>query len=319
MGALTAPARSVWEFPAIGTHWRIDTDAPLESSVAGRIDDLIARFDAEWSRFRDDSLVTWLAGDPGAAHGEAPGDAAVSARGAVAPAPREVAAPADAAAMLDWYADLSDATDGAINPLVGSSLARRGYDPAYSLVDRGAQAAPGSWRDILHWSDGALRLDRPALIDVGALGKGRLVDLVARALDEAAIGPFVVDASGDLVVRGSAERIALEHPFRPGQAIGVWEISSGALCASATERRSWPGADGTRLHHVLDARTGEPVRTVAATWVVADDAMTADGLASALFFGGAEELAAARGAQWVRMLTDGRVEWSRGSRAELFA
>lgn len=300
MGAVAAPVRSVWEFPAIGTHWRIDTDAPLDDAVRARVDALIARFDAEWSRFRADSVVSRLA-----RAGEGPAPAAP--------------APVDAAAMLDWYAELSASTDGAINPLIGAALARRGYDADYSLADRGPEPAPRRWREIVHWTDGTLRLDRPALLDVGALGKGRLVDLVARVLDEAGVGAFVVDASGDLVVRGARERIALEHPFRPGQAIGVWEVASGALCASATERRAWPGLDGTRLHHVLDARTGEPVRTVAATWVVAEDAMTADGLASALFFEGAEPLAAARGAQWVRMLSDGRVEWSHGSRAELFA
>ena len=48
--------------------------------------------------------------------------------------------------MLDAYAALSDATDGAVNPLVGASLERLGYDAARSLVDRGAVPAPADWR-----------------------------------------------------------------------------------------------------------------------------------------------------------------------------
>ena len=115
-------------------------------------------------------------------------------------------------------------------------------------------------------------------------------------------------------------RIGLEHPYDPSRAIGVATIQDAALCASATNRRAW----GEGLHHVLDARTGEPVRTVAATWAIARGgvefagAMRADAIATALFFDGGPELARAWGIPWVRMLTDGRVEYSPDSAVELF-
>ena len=44
----------------------------------------------------------------------------------------------------------------------------------------------------------------------------------------------------------------------------------------------------------------------------------ADALATALFFDGGDALAQRWGAEWVRMLTNGRVEWSNGCSAELF-
>ena len=44
----------------------------------------------------------------------------------------------------------------------------------------------------------------------------------------------------------------------------------------------------------------------------------ADALATALFFDGGPRLAAAWGASWVRMRTDGRVEWSPGFEGEIF-
>ena len=70
------------------------------------------------------------------------------------------------------------------------------------------------------------------------------------------------------------QRIGLEHPYDSRRAIGVIEVTDAALCASATNRRAW----GDGLHHVLDARTGEPVRTIAATWAVAPTAMVADAI-----------------------------------------
>ncbi|WP_431801491.1 FAD:protein FMN transferase [Microbacterium sp. bgisy203] len=305
--AAASPAVATHAFDAIGTRWRIDTERPLDEAIVARIDDVVERFDREWSRFRVDSVVSDLAD-----------------RAAIAPA--TVPAPRDAAAMLDLYAALSEATTGAVNPLVGDALARRGYDPASSLVDCGAEPAPARWRELLGWDGDRLRLAEPATIDVGALGKGRLVDLVGAVLAEASLSRFTVDASGDLLLRGGGaggavdpgERIALEHPFDPSRAIGVWTLAEGALCASAVGRRAWPGADGGGLHHVLDARTGEPVRTIAATWATAPDTMTADAAATALFFAGGERFAAAHGVEWVRMATSGRVEWSPGCGAELF-
>src|SRR5690242_15844238 len=113
MSAVSGSSRAgaPWRFDAIGTRWEVATDAPLDEAARARVTDVIDRFDAEWSRFRGDSVVTQL-----------------GVRGGT------VAAPPDAAAMLEVYERLSDATDGAVNPLVGASLERLGYDAAYSLT-----------------------------------------------------------------------------------------------------------------------------------------------------------------------------------------
>ncbi|WP_404433730.1 FAD:protein FMN transferase [Microbacterium lacus] len=280
-----------WNFEAIGTHWQINTDRPVSHGDRARVTALIDRFEHEWSRFRADSAVSALA------NGVA-----------------QVPLPPDAPALFDTYAQLSAATDGAVNPLVGDALARRGYGPEVSLIDRGAQAAPEDWRRMLAWSGEHLSLTEPAMVDIGAIGKGRLVDIVFEALCATTSGTVVVDASGDSRVRGQTQRVGLEHPFDTRRAIGVIEVSDAALCASATNRRAW----GEGLHHVLDARTGEPVRAIAATWAIAETAMRADAIATALFFDGGPELAFEWDVQWVRMTTDGSVQWSPGSKAELF-
>lgn len=259
---------SGWVFEAVGTRWEILTASPLPQDARDAVVGVVAAFDAEWSRFRADSLVTRLSQHPGA-----------------------VPAPADAADMLDAFRELSEATAGAVNP----------------------QAAPADWTRMLRWNASELSLSAPAIIDVGALGKGRLVDLVLAVL-EGMPGRVIVDAGGDLRVRGGSARVALEHPYDASSAIGVAVVADGALCASAIGRRAW----GDGLHHVLDARNGLPVRTWAATWALAPDAMHADAPATALFFEGGEELAARWDAEWVRMTTDGRVQRSPGFGGELF-
>ncbi|MDF2580464.1 MAG: hypothetical protein K0S49_2043 [Microbacterium sp.] len=279
-----------WEFDAIGTVWCIESEAPLGDAERAAVMSVVDAFDRDWSRFRDDSTVSRLA------------------------AGGSVVAPPDAVDMLALYGALADATDGAVNPLVGDVLARRGYDASYSMRDGGASAAVAQWRDVVELSDDRLTLHRPATVDVGAVGKGRLVDLVLAELRQRTAGWLVVDASGDLAVDGVRQRVALEHPYDASRAVGVWALDAGALCASATNRRAW----GDGLHHVLDARTGEPVRAYAATWAVAADAMTADAVATALFFDGGPRFAERSRASWVRMRTDGAVEWSPHCEAELF-
>lgn len=281
---------SIWAFDAIGTRWEIETESPLSEARRSRVNALIDSFDRTWSRFRDDSLVTSLARNGGG-----------------------VDRPEDAVAMLDAYRELSDATGGAVNPLVGESLSALGYDAEISLVAGDARPAPADWTSILTWSDARLCVVSPTLIDVGALGKGRLVDLVLEELSGVP-GNVTVDAGGDIAVRGGEVRIGLEHPFDRTKAIGVASIRDQALCASAVNRRAWGGG----LHHVLDARTGAPVRTWAATWVIAPDAMHADAVATALFFDGGAELATRWGVEWVRMSTTGRAERSTNCPVELF-
>lgn len=289
--------RAVWRFDAIGTRWEIETATALRAGTQDEVSALIADFDRTWSRFRADSLVSEIA------------DTGIAATGG------GIASPPDAHAMLEVYRELSEATSGAVNPLVGESLARRGYDRDYTLIDRGAEPSPSAWTELVRWSGGRLHAPQGRVIDVGAVGKGRLVDLVHEIVSREASGQVVVDASGDLSVRGGPVRIGLEHPYDARRAIGVFEVADAALCASAANRRAW----GEGLHHVLDARTGEPVRRVAATWAVAEDALHADAAATALFFDGGPELAAAWGVDWVRMTTDGRLEWAPGCRAELFS
>lgn len=280
----------LWRFDAIGTRWEIETENPLGETVRMRVSAVIDSFDRAWSRFRADSLVSSLARNGGA-----------------------VPAPADAVVMLDAYRELSVATDGAVNPLVGESLSALGYDAAVSLVAGARRPAPADWTGILTWSDTRLSVRSPAQIDVGALGKGRLVDLVLAEL-AGVPGSVTVDAGGDIAVRGDEVRIGLEHPFDQTKAIGVASIRDQALCASAINRRTW----GDGLHHVLDARTGAPVRTWAATWAIASDAMQADAVATALFFDGGPELAARWGVDWVRMSTAGLAERSPNCPVELF-
>jgi thiamine biosynthesis lipoprotein len=252
----------------------------------------VEAFDRTYSRFREDSLVTRIAASPGV-HGF----------------------PDDADALFELYRVLYTATDGAVSPLVGRALEQLGYDRGYSLRAEPVRAAVPRWEDSFFWRDGALTTVRPVVLDVGAAGKGYLVDIVGGVLAEHGIDRFVIDASGDILHRGGAPiRVALEHPLDTSKAIGVIELADGSLCASASNRRAW----GDGLHHIIDATTGLPVSRVIATWAMAPTGLVADGLATALFVAEPARLAEHLDFTFVRMFADGRVDHSPDLDGELF-
>ena len=288
------------EFDAIGTSWEIDTPVPLGVQMRRRIDDLIEAFDCNYSRFRDNSLITRIAKAESGGTFEFP---------------------LGATDMFDLYDRLYDITDGAVDPLVGRDLELLGYDRHYTLTPSPFEiAAYNKWRPC--WADDVARKGstlvtrRPLMIDVGAVGKGYLVDLLSRVLIEAGVEEFTVDASGDMVQVGETTLdVGLEHPLDPSLVVGVAHMRNAALCASAINRRKW--ADD--LHHIVDGRTGRPVKNVIATWVVAQNAATADGLATALFFTPASRLTRLFEFSSVRMFANGSIEMSDNFEGEIFA
>lgn len=279
--------RHSWQFDAIGTRWSIETARPIDD-VKQHITERIELFDRIYSRFRDDSLVTRMSGVAGTYE-----------------------FPQDAKALFQIYRKLYEATDGAVSPLVGDVLSAAGYDRDYSLVPSAVLIAP-AWDDAMKFESGKLMTNQPLLLDFGAAGKGYLVDIIAGLLERDGYDSYVVDASGDVRVRKSEQVIGLENPYDASSVIGAVKIDNASLCASATNRRAWG-----EWHHVVDPRTGRPVRDVAATWVIAARAVEADALATALFFVPADKLT-----QWdfqyVRLLADGSIERSHDFVGELY-
>jgi len=280
------------QFAAIGTSWTITTPTAL-GFVERAVHDRIDAFDRTWSRFRDDSLVTRLSIGTDS-----------------------VTFPDDAVPLFELYDTLFVSTAAAVTPLIGRALEHLGYDRDYRLtVGATAEPAP-DWRTSVQRSGSTVSVSHPVLIDVGAAGKGYLVDLVGELLRENGIHEFVIDASGDLLVSTpGVQRIALEHPLDPTLAIGIAELSCGAICASASNRRAW----GAGLHHILDGRTGLPTPDVVATWAVAATALVADGLATALFFTPPARLAEDFDFEYVTILASGITTRSRSFPGEVFS
>lgn len=286
------PGWAAFIFDGIGTRWEISTPDRMGDGQQRRLLDIVEEYDAAWSRFRSDSRVAAAARQPGCYE-----------------------LPESAAELGRLFQTLYRLSGGAMTPLIGGSLEQLGYDAAYSLRPRGAALPPPRWEDVLEWDGALLSTSAPAVIDIGAAGKGQLVDLLSAELTAQGLGCFFIDASGDMLNSGPEPVvIGLEHPYDPAQAIGTFELGPGALCASASNRRAW----GDGLHHVLDGLTGAPVQTTVATWAASSSAMVADALATALFLVPGDQLSEHFDFSWLKIFSDGSAEYSANFEGVLF-
>lgn len=281
------------EFQAIGTSWWLgifeDVGSKRLASVEVKINSLIEDFDKSYSRFRPDSLVTDISKKAGT-----------------------FKMPDSSYVLISMYQKLYESTDGLVTPLIGRVISDAGYDAEYSLKKR-SLTKPKSWEEVLDFNNGKLSTNVPVLLDFGAVGKGYLVDLISDLLVKEGISRFCIDAGGDMLAKNTEPlRIGLENPDDTDQIIGVVKLKDRAICGSAGNRRAWGD-----FHHIINPETLKPVKNIKAVWVVAKDAMTADGLSTALFFVGPEKLSDFK-FEYLLINDKNQLQYSQGFPAELF-
>ena len=90
--------------------------------------------------------------------------------------------------------------------------------------------------------------------------------------------------------RGQKWRIGIERPDANSQRVQTTIDISGLGMATSGDYRNYREHNGARYSHILNPRTGEPVRhRTASVTVLAQDAMLADAWATALLVLGKED------------------------------
>ena len=283
-------------FEAIGTHWNIiiqdEISDHARSDIFKSIQNRINEFDKNYSRFREDSLVTTMSKQCGV-----------------------FTLPCDAEPLFDLYEKMYRFTEGMMTPLIGRLLEETGYDANYSFQTKTLHTPP-AWNEAIEYTFPAITIKQPVLLDVGAAGKGYLVDLIGELLRAQGVQSFSINAGGDILhgdIGGVPIRVALEHPKDTESAIGVAHILNESICGSSGNRRVWG-----KYHHILNPHTQESPRHIAAVWMIAKTALIADALTTALYFVEPEKLETEFLFEYLVMFKDATVNKSNGFNAELF-
>lgn len=173
----------------------------------------------------------------------------------------------------------AELTGGDVDPTVGRALELAGYDRDWRLLQppSGEPQPPAlitarvraGWRTIaVDRKSLAVRAPAGVKLDLGATAKAWAADRAAAAAASASGHGALVGLGGDIATCGSAPaagwkiRVTDDHRSdcsAPGQTIA---IRSGGLATSSTTVRRWRH-DSHTMHHIIDPRTGAPVR---ASW-----------------------------------------------------
>ncbi|MCW8379093.1 FAD:protein FMN transferase [Streptomyces justiciae] len=265
------------DWRALGTSVRlVVTDPALLDSCNLLLARHLAEVDAACSRFRKDSELAALDTTTG----------------------RPVQVSPLLAEALSVALRAAEATDGAVDPTVGSAMDAIGYDRDFTLVrenDRPVRLtvkrAPG-WRLVdLDDDTGTVTVPPGVRLDLGATAKAWAADRAANMLAEAAGCGVLVALGGDTAVAGEPPaggwQIRVQDitgPVDETPAYGSYDsvgLHSGGLATSGTAARHWHRGDQA-LHHIIDPSTGLPARTpwrtvsvAAATCAEANAASTA--------------------------------------------
>ncbi len=203
----------------------------------------VARIEAKYSRYRDDSLVTRIN------------------RGAGGP---PVAIDDETAALLA-YADACWQQSGGLFDIT-SGILRRAWNfrgGALPAVEQVARLVPYVGWQRVRRSPGAVVLEAGMEIDFGGIGKEYAADRVAAAVQAAGVHSGLANLGGDVRVIGPRPdgqpwRVGIAHPRRPGTVLAQIALQEGGLASSGDYERSIE-VDGRRYCHILDPRTGWPV------------------------------------------------------------
>lgn len=140
-------------------------------------------------------------------------------------------------------------------------------------------------------------------IGFGAIGKGYAADRAKKKLLESGIQSGIVNAGGDLICWGNQPEsdqgwaIAISNPQKRDTALAWINVKDQAVVTSGNYEK-FILVDGEKYSHIIDPRTGYPIKGVQSVTIICPSAELADALAT-----GVSVLGAQKGLDLVNSLT----------------
>ncbi len=236
-------------FRALGTDCSVKFRLEDDRAALGFAADVLGwmgRFEAKFSRFRPDSVVSRI-------NREAGGD--------------WVPVDEETGHMLQLADDLHQRTHGVMDASMLPLLKVWDWKVVHEQLPAKDEVLAAL--DLCGWKrverrPGAVRLPQAGMgLDFGGFGKEYAVDFIGRMAGSAGISDALIDFGRDILALGGNGshpfwHIGVEDGLHPGSCWGGLAVSGQAVCASGDYNRHFIH-DGRRYGHILDPRTGWPV------------------------------------------------------------
>ncbi len=130
-------------------------------------------------------------------------------------------------------------------------------------------------------------------IELGAIGKGYIVNRVKEKLQSLGIASGLVNAGGDLIAWGKNEygepwKVGVTDPHKKENFIAWLPADNKAIATSGSYER-FALIDGVKYSHIIHPKTGYPVSGLQSVTIISADAELCDAIATTVFLLGKEK------------------------------
>ncbi len=188
------------------------------------------------------------------------------------------------------------------NPAIGHLIQLWGFqrdeflpvNPDAAELQKWVSAQP-HMSDIIIANHQAISRNPAVKLDLGGYAKGYALDVASRYLRQQKVHGALINIGGNIIAVGSHGqrpwRVGIQHPRKPG-ALATLDLPDGWAIGTSGDYQRFFERDGQRYCHIIDPRTGSPVREVQAVTVLIppgpDAGTLSDALSKPLFIAGAD-------------------------------
>lgn len=203
----------------------------------------------------------------------------------------------ETADMISYALDMAKQTDGTLEPTIYPVLCEWGFTTKEHNVPSAEeieQCLKYVGYEKVALSGTEIEMPEGVWLDMGAVAKGYIGDLVIHQMKEQGISSAMLSLGGNIQVigtkpDGSLWRVGLRDPF--GQSsFGILEVSDCAVITSGGYQNNFTDEAGNVYHHIIDPATGKPAENgLASVTVTGKEGRMCDALSTALFVMGTEK------------------------------
>jgi thiamine biosynthesis lipoprotein len=181
-------------------------------------------------------------------------------------------------------------TEGIFDPTILNTLESSGYDKSFDLIDSDKLVKHSNNLVSIDFNQVIIdrknkEINKPfgLKIDLGGIGKGYVVDLLAKSIKNKGYQNFWVSAGGDMYLAGKTEndklyQVGVQNPVKlESDLFNLTVIDPElAVATSGVAKRQWLN-NGVSHNHVIDPRTNSSVENdLLAVTIVSDQTVKAD-------------------------------------------
>ncbi|MFC1730782.1 FAD:protein FMN transferase [candidate division KSB1 bacterium] len=208
--------------------------------------------------------------------------------------------------LLKLAKDFYKRTDGLFDPTVARPLEKLGYNKSFhtlgELSSEKESSEPDDLRNdvdfekvVIDDQNSTVSIPSNIKIDLGGIGKGYIVDILAKQLVEWGYENFWISAGGDMFLSGQKDgkshQVGVQNPLKHDEDLLDIEVRDNhlAVATSGTTKRHW-SKEGKIWHHIIDPQTGLSAENdLLAVTVVCTNIIEADVFAKVAFVLGKEK------------------------------